>query len=217
MPTQFAALPGAYIDTNTLFTYVPLLLAAAASFPLLTQFGTELAGLTITYFGVGWAIWLYYQKKADDRQKVAEEKVTAEKKSEADDTERIRQAAYDRIQKLEVSVTKFIDKEKLDERFSALGKQVGENQGAIKTTHDRGEEVANKLDMRVSSLEANHSQLAGLPSQVQKLNTDHAVLASEVRQLTRSIEVLSDRTDNNFKEVMTAIKEIAYTKGKLEK
>lgn len=196
---------------------MPFLLAAAASFPLLTQFGTELAGLTITYFGVGWAIWLYYQKKAEERQKKAEELAVAEKKREAEETERIRQAAYDRIQKLETSVTKFIDKEKLDERFTALGKQVGDNQGAIKTTHDRGEEVANKLDMRVTSLEQNHSQLAGLPMQVQKLNTDHAVLASEVRQLQRSIETLSERTDNNFKEVMTAIKEIAYTKGKLDK
>lgn len=189
----------------------------ALSFPLLAQFGTELAGLTVTYFGIGWAIWLYYQKRADERQKATEERAAAEKKREAEETEKLRQAAYARIQKLEEGVTKFIDKEKLDERFSALGKQVGENQGAIKTTHDRGEEVANKLDMRVSSLEQNHSQLAGLPAQVQKLNTDHAVLASEVRQLTRSIEVLSDRTDNNFKEVMTAIKEIAYTKGKLDK
>jgi hypothetical protein len=71
--------------------------------------------------------------------------------------------------------------------------------------------------MRVSALENNHSQLTGLPSQVQRLNTDHAILAGKVDAISTNLDKIERKQDENFRLLFDAVKDIARTQGQLAK
>lgn len=118
-------------------------------------------------------------------------------------------------QRVDVELAKFMPQGDIKEELGKLGKQIGENQGAIKLLHDRGEEVNNGLNLRVGTLEQHNASLTLLPQQVQKLNTDHAVLANEVRTLAGNIEKLSQKQDGHFRDLMQAVERLAFTRGEL--
>ncbi|RZK94969.1 MAG: hypothetical protein EOO62_30310 [Hymenobacter sp.] len=117
--------------------------------------------------------------------------------------------------KVDAELAKFMPQGDIKEELAKLGKQIGENQGSIKLLHDRGEEVSNGLAQRVNALEQHGVNLAQLPQQVQKLNTDHAVLAAEVRQLSSNIDKLSQKQDDHFRDLMQAVERLAFTRGEL--
>lgn len=119
--------------------------------------------------------------------------------------------------KMDACVETFMPEGDIQNELTKLGRQIGDNEGKIKLLHDRGEEVQNKLDMRVTSLEQHHTNLSGLPDQVNNLKTDHRVLASEVRTLATNIKELSDKQERHFRELMEAVQRISFTQGQLSK
>lgn len=185
---------------------MPLLLAATASqFPLLLALAKELWLLAVGLFGTGLTLYFFWRKEQKEKQQELARQAAEAKAAEE---------AWKK--KMEGAVGQFVDKEKLDGQFAKLGQEIGQNEAKIKTLHDRGEEVNNKLDMRVSSLEQNHTNLAGLPTQFASLKTDHAVLASEVRQLGNSIERLVDKQEQHFRDMMAAMQKIEYNNGRMD-
>ena len=117
--------------------------------------------------------------------------------------------------KVDAELAKFMPEGSIRDELKKLGGEIGEVQGKVKTYHDAAESNYNAINQRTSALEQHSTNLMLLPQQVQKLNTDHAVLAAEVRQLSGNIDKLSQKQDDHFRDLMQAVERLAFTRGEL--
>jgi chromosome segregation ATPase len=167
----------------------------------------SLAAALLTFL----ATWYWRSHDAGKARRAAE--LAAAAQAEADRLERV--AVLARLDKLEQAARSFMPENDIREELLKLGRDIAENQAKIKTQHDRGEDVANALNQRVSTLEQHHTALTQLPSEVTNLKTDHRVLAAKVDGLVQSVQGLDRKQDEHFSKLMDAVSNLSYTRGQL--
>ena len=116
---------------------------------------------------------------------------------------------------VETRLAEFVPEDDIAAKNKQLGEEIAENQAKIKTYHDAAESNFNALHGRVITLEQHSASLLQVPGQVQRLNTDHAVLAAEVRALASNLKDLRDEQAKHFKELMAAVNDLSYTRGQM--
>jgi len=119
--------------------------------------------------------------------------------------------------RVEEQISLFVPEGEIADKYKQLGGEIADNQGKIKAYHDAAESNFNALHGRVITLEQHSASLLQVPGQVQRLNTDHAVLAAEVRALTSNLKDLRDEQGQHFKELMHAVNNLSYTRGQMSR
>ena len=112
-------------------------------------------------------------------------------------------------------LAEFVPEDDIAAKNKQLGEEIAENQAKIKAYHDGTESAINALNTRVITLEQHAGNLLQVPTQVQKLNTDYAVLANKVDGLAHSVQGLDRKLDEHFRELMTAVSNLSYTRGQM--
>lgn len=177
------------------------------SLPTLHPLLLLLAGAALTFL----ATW--HWRRHDARKAVRAAELADAARAEADKLEWA--AALSRLDALEATSRNFMPEGDIREELQKLGKDIAENQGKIKTQHDRGEDIANALNQRVATLEQHNTALTLLPGEVNNLKTDHRVLASKVDGLVQSVSHLDKKQDGHFRDLMEAVSNLSYTRGQL--
>jgi chromosome segregation ATPase len=167
----------------------------------------SLAAALLTFL----ATWYWRSHDAGKARRAAE--LASAAQAEADRLEWV--AVLARLDKLEQAARSFMPEGDIREELQKLGKDIAENQGKIKTQHDRGEDIANALNQRVATLEQHNTALTLLPGEVNNLKTDHRVLASKVDGLVQSVSSLDKKQDGHFRDLMEAVSNLSYTRGQL--